>query len=85
MIWVASINPSVSLEHDLMPTVRPENFVNVDRTFSCLWLNRRGAMAASNRKFAAFNSAASFSNSPARSFASPASLFMPRLKVKTWL
>ena len=68
-ICVASLNPSVSMVSDLIPTARPENGVKFDKAAFCLLLKSRGAISASNFRFASFRTCVSCSSLSARIFA----------------
>lgn len=74
-IWVASIRPSVSLEYDLISTVRLANAANAASRICCLLLKRRGAIAASSFRFWAVSCAVSLTNCPVRSLALAADSF----------
>jgi hypothetical protein len=75
IIWVARTKPSVSFEYDLTATRRLANPFKEDSEEICSLLNRRGVMAACNRRLEAASSSASFSNCAVRSFASAACLW----------
>jgi hypothetical protein len=53
-------------KYDLIPMVRPANAINAASSFCCLSLKRFGALAASNTRFLAVNSAVACSDSAMR-------------------